>query len=253
MLHLDPTGSILGLVLVTICWGVLHGLTPHGHSWLVLLPFALGGMKARGMARMAIAYSLGMLVTAAIAGALLGWLSSLIPMSWHYGVDVGIGVLLMITGIVFLLKPLSIHHAIDHMCDEECHSGEERALLRSGTMGAMFIFGVISMVIPCPTLVPMYAALTTGSHTWWEGALFFTLYAVSTGLTITIVAVAMSNARTFVQALEDHGHRLVILRLSGVIMLVMGCWLLGLGSLAHPHSRPVQDIRQHIVSPNLHK
>ena len=61
MFHLD-NANFSGLLIGTILWGILHGLTPHGHSWLVLLPFALGGAKEKGMLRVAFFYSLGMVI-----------------------------------------------------------------------------------------------------------------------------------------------------------------------------------------------
>ena len=168
-MHFNVT-SDFGLVIGMMLWGVLHGLTPHGHSWLVLLPFALGGSIARGMLRMSLAYSLGIIITAAATGALLGLLSSYIPAAWHVGIELAIGVLLLVVGLSFLLKPLSIHHAIDHICSEACASGEEKALVRTGTSGAMFMLGVMSMLIPCPTIMPVYSLLAV-THSALKGAM----------------------------------------------------------------------------------
>lgn len=227
-------GSV-GLMIGAIVWGILHGLTPHGHSWLVLLPFALGGMNTRGMLRMALAYCGGMVVTAAATGALLGLIVSSIPERWHHGVELGVGILLLIIGLVFIVRPLSAHHAIDHICHEECQSGEERALLRAGTMGAMFMLGVMSMLIPCPTNLPMYAALTAGSRTPWDGAAFFTVYALFTSASIIFVALAMVRARSLIALIEQRGYRTVIWRISGFIILAAAGWLIWLGTHEHDH------------------
>jgi len=226
--------SYLGLVFGAIFWGILHGLTPHGHSWLVLLPFALGGIKERGMLRMALVYSAGMVVTAAATGALLGLIFSRIPEAWHHTLQFGIAGVIVIVGLVVMFRPLSIHHAIDHICGESCQSGEEKALLRKGTLGAMFMLGVMSMLIPCPTNIWVYALPTlTGSPL--VGALIFTTYALFTGIAITLVAVAMVRARGFVQALEQRGYRLLILRFSGIVVLGVGLWLFWTNGIFSPH------------------
>lgn len=224
-----------GLLVGAMIWGILHGLTPHGHSWLVLLPFALGGINTRGMTRMATAYCVGMMVAAAATGALLGLLASIIPEGWHQGVEIGIGLLLLTVGVVFIVKPLSVHHAIDHICHEECQSGEERALLRTGTLGAMFMLGVMSMLIPCPTNIPMYAALTAGSRSPLAGATYFTVYALFTSASILFVAIAMVRARSLVVTIEKRGYRKLIWRFSGIIILAVSGWLLWLGTHDHDH------------------
>lgn len=245
-------GSV-GLLLGAMVWGVLHGLTPHGHSWLVFLPFALGGMQTRGMLRMALAYCAGMVVTAAATGALLGLLASIIPHAWHQRIELGVGVLLLLIGLVFIMRPLSVHHAIDHICKEDCQSGEERALLRAGTMGAMFMLGVMSMLVPCPTNIPMYAALTAGSRSSLMGASLFTVYALFTSASIIFVAVAMVRARTLVETIERRGYRAIIWRISGIILLGVAGWMIWLGTHAHDHghTHPVPGIEQegHIHGP----
>ncbi len=220
------TSSNIGMVISMILWGVLHGLTPHGHSWLVLLPFALGGIGKRGMLRMSLAYSFGIILTAAVTGALLGWLSSHIPNAWHANVELGIGLLLLAVGLSFLFKPLSIHHAIDHICSEECASGEEKKLVRTGTTGAMFMLGVMSMLIPCPTILPVYTLLVV-THSAAKGVIMFTIYALATALAINLVAVSMVHARGLVTALDQKsGYRLLVLRLSGILVLAIALWML---------------------------
>jgi len=233
-MHFAVTSDI-GLLIVMMLWGVLHGLTPHGHSWLVLLPFALGGINRRGMLRMSLAYSLGIIVTAAATGALLGWLSSKIPAAWHVEIELAIGILLLIVGISFLLKPLSVHHAIDHICSEECASGKEKALVRSGTAGAMFMLGAMSMLIPCPTIMPVYTLLME-THSAVKGAILFTIYAIFTSLAINMVALSMVHARKLVTALDQSGYRLLILRLSGVLMLGLAVWMLWMSLHALPRT-----------------
>lgn len=215
----------MGLLLGAVLWGILHGLTPHGHSWLVLLPFALGGINRRGMLRMALAYSLGMVIAAAGTGALLGLIFSLIPEAWHHLLELAVGVLMVLVGLTFLLKPLSVHHAIDHICSEACHSGEEKALVRTGTTGALFMLGVMSMLIPCPTNVWVYT-LPAVAQSPLKGLVLFTTYAAFSALAITLVAVSMVHARGLVTALDQRGYRLVILRLSGVLVLGVGVWML---------------------------
>lgn len=200
-----------------------------------MVPLALGGIKTRAMYRLALVYSLGMLVTAAATGALLGLIFTQIPEGWHQGIEIMLGSALLVMGIAFMLRPLSVHHAIDHICSEECQSGEEKALLRSGTSGAMFVLGAMSMLIPCPTNAWFYIAAPTLSRSPLTGALVFSVYALFTGVAVTVVAVAMVRARGLIEALERRGFRMLILRLSGIIVLAMGGWMLWLGTHPHEH------------------
>ncbi len=216
--------GLLGIILLVIMVGILHGLTPHGHSWLVLLPFALGGVRARVMLRFALAFSLGMLLAAAAAGAFIGFLTSKIPDEWHHGLEFVLGGVLAVVGLLFLVRPLSVHHAIDHLCTEECHPGEERVLLKSGTTRALFLVGVMSVLLPCPTNVWVYT-LPVAAKSISMSMLILTIYAFFSGATITTVAILMVRARKLVESLDQRGHRLLILRFSGIIVLAMGLWL----------------------------
>lgn len=190
------------------------------------------------MLRMAVVYSLGMLIAAAATGALLGLLSSLIPEAWHHYAQVGIGGILLLTGLAFMARPLSVHHAIDHICSEACHSGEEKALLRTGTSGALFMLGVMSMIIPCPTNIWVYYTLPAVASSALVGSLIFMVYALFTGVAVVFVAIAMVRARTLVEVLERRGYRLLILRLSGLIVLGVGVWLLWVGLGTHHEPEP---------------
>jgi len=220
--------------LGAILWGILHGLTPHGHSWLVMLPFALGGITARGMLRLAAAYGLGMVVVAAATGALLGSLARVVPEAWHHGVEIGVGVMLLVMGLAFVIRPDSVHHTMDHICGEHCHTSGEQKLLRSGTMAGLFLVGVLSMLIPCPTNYWLYGQSFV-SRSPVDGAVLFVAYTLSTSVTICVVAMLMASSRALLAPLERKGNRLLILRLSGVIVLLAGAWMLWLGFNPHDH------------------
>jgi ABC-type nickel/cobalt efflux system permease component RcnA len=230
-IEIDWTQNNLVLLLLMIPWGVLHGLTPHGHSWLVMLPFVLGGLDFRGIMRLSTAYCLGMLLTAVVTGALLGLVTSAIPEAWSHGVEVATSGLLILVGLIFMFRPLSIHHAIDHICNEHCHSGEERKLLRSGTAWAMFTMGAMSMLFPCPENVPIYT-LPAASRSPVMGMSLFFVYGLSTGATFLFVAGAMVRARGLVEFFERRDARQLMLRLSGLIVLGTGLWL-GWSLLGH--------------------
>jgi nickel/cobalt transporter (NicO) family protein len=210
--------------LLLAFWGFVHGLTPHGHSWLILLPLAMGGMKARELLRLAFAYCAGLIVAAAAEGALLGALFGLIPEGWHTGLLIAVGIVLFVVGITIVFRPLTVHHAIGHICGENCETDEERALLRTGTWGAMFTMGVMSMVVPCPSTVfvyPLIGALRNPAL----GALVFVLYACFTSLAVIAVAFGMVKARGLVERLEHSNYRHTVLRVSGLIIAAFGVWM----------------------------
>jgi sulfite exporter TauE/SafE len=234
--------------LGAILWGILHGLTPHGHSWLVLLPFALGGINARGMLRLAVAYGLGMVVVAAATGAVLGTLARAVPEAWHQGVEVGVGVMLAVMGIAFIARPDSVHHTMDHICGEHCHSTGEQKLLRSGTMAGLFLMGILSMLIPCPTNYWLYGQSFV-SRSPLDGALLFIAYAISTSVTVGVVAVLMTTSRNRLAPLEQRSNRLLTFRLSGVVVLLAGAWMLWLGFHPHDHQHHDEDEHEHGARP----
>jgi cytochrome c biogenesis protein CcdA len=229
ILHYDAV-PLLGAIL----WGILHGLTPHGHSWLVLLPFALGGVDARGMLRLALAYGLGMLLVAVAVGALLGTLARAVPEAWHHGIEIGVGGVLVLMGLVFMFRPASVHHTAEHLCDEHCHSDKEQKLVRSGTAWGLFVVGITSMLIPCPTNGWLYLqSAALGSPV--TGALLFITYALATSVTIAVVAVMMAKSRALLAPLEARDTRMRIMRISGLIILLTGAWMLWLGTHDHHH------------------
>jgi hypothetical protein len=226
MFHLSPETISTGLLLMF--WGFVHGLTPHGHSWLILLPLAMGGMKARELLRLSLAYCVGLIIAAAAEGALLGALFGLIPEAWHRGLLIAVGATLVTVGLIIVFRPLTVHHAIGHICGEHCETDEERALLRTGTWGAMFTMGVMSMVVPCPNtifVIPLVGALRNPM----AGALVFMLYALFTSFAVIVVALGMVKAHKLVERLEHSNYRHTILRVSGLIIAGFGIWMAVVG------------------------
>jgi nickel/cobalt transporter (NicO) family protein len=222
-MHIPP--QIVASFIAAVSAGLLHGLTPHGHSWLVLLPIALGpGVTRQRMARFAVAYSLGMLATAVVIGAALGAVSQFIPESWHEWMVFGVAGLLIILGLTALIRPLNVHHAIDHLCYEHCDADHTPPKLRSGSLWVVFSLGVMSMLVPCPSVAGIYAAFAL-TQTWYWGATVFGVYALCTGLTITIVAITIVSAKTVLQSLAKKNNRLLIWRLNGIIFVLVGAYM----------------------------
>ena len=62
--------------------GLLHGINPCGHSWLVLAPFVAGEQKGGLVALLTIMFLAGTGLACLVLGATLGAVSQLFPASF---------------------------------------------------------------------------------------------------------------------------------------------------------------------------
>ncbi len=137
---------------------------------------------------------------------------------------------------------------MDHICGEHCHTSGEQKLLRSGTIAGLFVVGIFSMLIPCPTNYWLYGQSFV-SRSPVDGAILFVAYALSTSVTICVVAMLMASSRALLAPLERKGNRLLILRLSGLIVLLAGAWMLWLGFHPHDHQHHGEHEHEHGARP----
>ena len=69
--------------------GLIHGVNPCGHSWLVLAPFVVGEKRGRTIALLTSAFLAGTALACLVLGVSLGSISSLIPPAATTWVEVG--------------------------------------------------------------------------------------------------------------------------------------------------------------------
>ena len=234
--------------------GLIHGINPCGHSWLVLAPFVYGEKNGKRVFSLTSAFILGTTLACLIIGLTLGSISLTIPDSLTYIVDIITVVILVLLGAILIVKPELLHshdhdhshghhdhshghhdHSHDHDHSHEHdhghdHSGHEHAHgcgcscshgklnLRSVTFWGLFSIGFVNMIVPCPTVAIMYKyALDSGSV--FKGTAVFASYALGTAIALAAVIYAIYRAASFVRALEQDWVEPLVMRTAGMMTI----------------------------------
>ncbi|MEN8257394.1 MAG: sulfite exporter TauE/SafE family protein [Thermodesulfobacteriota bacterium] len=217
----------------SVVLGLIHGINPCGHSWLVLAPFVAGKKDGRKVSFLTIAFLSGTAAACIALGASLGAISQIIPNNLQWWLEIGTGVALAAIGIVLIVKPTilhnhdhthqhhghnheskSHHHAEDCSCSHHRHSKKEHA-----TAVALFGVGFVNMIIPCPTVAIMYGyALDSGNI--FKATLVFAAYALTTAMAVAAVIYAIFKVTSLLHKLNQHWVENVIMRTAGVITLL---------------------------------
>ncbi|WP_421903599.1 sulfite exporter TauE/SafE family protein [Maridesulfovibrio sp.] len=214
--------------------GLIHGINPCGHSWLVLAPFVYGEKNGKRVFSLTTAFFSGTALACLIIGLTLGSISLTIPQSLTHVVDmVTIGILVLLGGIL-MLKPEILHshdheqvhvhehhdhthhtHDHGHSCSCTSHSG---VALGNITAWGLFSIGFVNMIVPCPTVAIMYKyALDSGSV--FKGSAVFASYALGTGVALATVIYAIYRAASFVRTLEQDWVEPLVMRTAGVMTI----------------------------------
>lgn len=219
--------------------GLLHGVNPCGHSWLVLAPFVTGERDGGRVALLTIAFVSGTAFACLALGASLGAVSQLVPVSMGIWIESGTSVILIILGILLIYNPhLLHHHDDDHEHDHHgegdlhAHSHQERGVLKNLQLVAqdrqmlpfaLFGIGFVNMVIPCPTAAVMYGyALNAGSTL--TATLVFGTYAVSTAIAVGGVIFIIFKATSMASSLQKEWVEPLIMRLAGGIIIIFSVY-----------------------------
>ncbi len=231
--------------------GLIHGINPCGHSWLVLTPFITGEKKGSRVAILTSAFLFGTALACLALGATLGTISGLLPPAASFWVEIGTSALLIIIGFLLLYNPEILHkHTHDHSHDHEdhdqhhccghhghdhhhdhehehgaCqHTCNDSVPTKAGTKGkwlALSLFGIgfINMIIPCPTAAVMYGyALNSGSAL--TATLVFGSYAVSTAIAVGLVIYCIFRITTMAGRLQKDWVEPLIMRTAGIIIVI---------------------------------
>ncbi|MGE4554093.1 MAG: sulfite exporter TauE/SafE family protein [Desulfovibrionaceae bacterium] len=226
--------------------GLIHGVSPCGHSWLVLAPFTTGMTSGRRVAVLTLAFLLGTSAACLLLGVTLGLAAAAIPPAVAEALDILMGLALMGVGLVLMIRPEWLHrhddhddhhHDHDHDDDHDHHPSDHdhsgpacgagcglsparRRWLRLGALG-LFLVGFVNMVLPCPTAAVMYGyALNSGD--WRSGALVFGAYAAGTACSVGAVVWGLHRAAALARRLDRPGIETAILRGSGLVTLAFG-------------------------------
>ncbi len=219
--------------------GLIHGVNPCGHSWLVLAPFVTGEKRGRRVALLTAAFVGGTAVACLVLGATLGTISSFLPPTASWWVDVVTSLVLLILGVALLYNPELLHshghhehdhhhehhheeHHHHHGHDHNVHEGQcIQPIDRQKKWLAPSLFGIgfMNMVIPCPTAAIMYGyAINSGSAV--DATLVFGSYAIATAITVGAVIFVIFKVTTMAGKLQKDWVEPLIMRLAGLIIIV---------------------------------
>ena len=98
--------------------GLLHGINPCGHSWLVLAPFVTMERNGDRVVLLTCAFLSGTVLACLALGASLGTISQLVPKSMGIWVEAGTSVILVSLGLLLIYNPHLLHHH-GHVIDSD--------------------------------------------------------------------------------------------------------------------------------------
>ncbi len=247
---MELEGLLIAALQSSFLLGLLHGVNPCGHSWLVLAPFVAGERQGRRVTLLTSAFLLGTALACVVLGASLGAISQVMPTSLGVWVEGGTSVVLMIIGLLLLYNPHILHHHNhdhdhdhahhhnssdhshhhDHHHNDSAHNHHEKRswisskfkeLTKSRKMLPLALFGIgfVNMIIPCPTAAVMYGYALNSGHIL-TATLVFTVYAVSTAIAVGGVIYLMFKATSMASSLQKEWVEPLIMRTAGLVIVV---------------------------------
>ncbi len=236
---------LLAAIQSSFLLGLLHGVNPCGHSWLVLAPFVTGEKNGGRVALLTAAFLGGTGLACLALGASIGAISQLVPAHMGTWVETGTSVLLIILGLLLIYNPHLLHnHDNEHLdhchgdgdehdhheCKKHSHSHDSHA--KGGFLSklhnltqdtkvlpfALFGIGFVNMIVPCPTAAIMYGyALNAGSA--FTATLVFGTYAISTAIAVGGVIYLIFKATSMANSLQKEWIEPLVMRLSGGVIV----------------------------------
>jgi nickel/cobalt exporter len=99
----------------SVLLGLVHGVNPCGHSWLVLAPFVYGERRGGRVLSLTLSFIAGTTLACLLIGLTLGSISLAIPESFTLYVDVATFAVLLVLGLILIFRPHLLHsHDHDH-------------------------------------------------------------------------------------------------------------------------------------------
>ena len=229
------TMTFIVALQASIVLGLLHGISPCGHSWPILAPFCITAKSMRKCINVWFFFCLGTTIACMVLGVIFGMLGSFIPPSWDIYFGVGTAGILVILGIVVIFKPHWLHFEDEEEEEvlKKSLDSTEQALqfttnkrrFKHGIYWGMFSIGFINMIIPCPTAAVMYTyALVAKSVP--VGTTIFLAYALATSLVLLIITYSLGKATLFFKKLGQEKYEVLITRISGVFIAGFGVYMI---------------------------
>lgn len=242
---MDIDSLFLAAFQSSLVLGLVHGVNPCGHSWLVLAPFVVGQKQGGKVAWLTISFLTGTAIACMLLGLTLGTVSSFIPDSLQLWVDVVTSLILVALGAVLIIRPGLIHHHEEHghghSHDREhvpehehhhecghnnvhCHThpkGKRQKLTGMALLGV----GFVNMIIPCPSVAIMYKyALDSASAL--KSTLIFGVYAIGTAVAVGGVIFAIYRFARILEKLSQDRVESAVMRCAGVVTIVFASYSL---------------------------
>ena len=227
--------SFIVALQASIALGLLHGITPCGHSWPILAPFCITAKGMRKCMNVWFFFCLGTTAACMVLGVVFGALGSVVPPSWDVYFGIGTAGILVILGIIVVCKPHWLHFE-DEKEEEILKASldsKEKALeftsskkrFKHGIYWGMFSLGFVNMIIPCPTASVMYSyALVAKSIP--VATIIFLAYALSTSLVLLIITYFLGKASIFFKKLGQEKYEVLITRISGILIALFGVYMI---------------------------
>ncbi|SKA69034.1 sulfite exporter TauE/SafE family protein [Desulfobaculum bizertense] len=226
--------------------GLLHGVNPCGHSWLVLTPFINPQGKGSRLRKITASFLLGTALACLLLGLTLGQISTFIPAGFATAIEQGINILLIILGLTLVIRPNLLHsHDHEHSCshghhhehdaqhhhetahEEHGHGGHthSHSIADRASAWGMFSFGFINMLVPCPTAAIMFS-YALQSHSPALSSTVFLSYAIGTALSVSLVVYGLQRAAHWASSLNKPWLEPLVMRLVGLFIILVGAFAL---------------------------
>lgn len=257
---MDFDSVFLLAIQSSLILGLIHGVNPCGHSWLVIAPFVVGHGTGKRAFSLTSAFLLGTALACLIIGLTLGAISMSLPQSIVNLVSIITGSIIIFLGLILVWRPTLLHnhdhdhehghhhvHNHDHEHGHDHHHGEHdhgtcgcacsghgsKLLEKTGkaTFFGLFSIGFVNMIVPCPTVAIMYSyAIDSGS--WVKSTIVFGAYALTTAIAVGGVIYALRKTASLVKRMEKPWLESAIMRTAGVLTIGFGVYSLYIDLLA---------------------
>lgn len=251
---METSTLFFAAVQTSFLLGLLHGINPCGHSWLVLAPFVSGERKSRRVAGLTLSFVSGTILACLLLGVTIGAVSKFLPPILAPIIEIATAAILCILGILLIYDPHLLHNhdhdEEEHSGDPHCHgteteqtgdhgssacccshpkksslTGRLRTMTKNQTLlaPALFLIGFFNMIIPCPTAAIMYTyAINSGSPL--HGVAVFGVYALSTAVSVSIVVTLIFLITNMAGKLQKKWIEPLIMRFAGVVLIVFSAF-----------------------------
>lgn len=232
------TMTFIVALQASIILGLVHGISPCGHSWPILAPFCITAKGMRKCINVWFYFCLGTTSACMLLGVVFGALGSFIPPSWDIYFGIGTACILVILGMVLIVRPHWLHFEDEEEEEEVLQAvldsaSTEQALkfttsrkrFKHGIYWGMFSIGFVNMIIPCPTAGVMYTyALVSKSIP--VGTIIFLAYALATSLVLLIITYSLGKATLFFKKLGQEKYEVLLTRISGALIAAFGIYMI---------------------------